>query len=236
MAYTHTRRLWHASVVSLLLILASFCSRINAKEDHSYERGDQVVLYVNKVGPYNNPQGTRLLSWRCRRCRRCLCRRAWGAVKTLDHCPQSALAQPSSLPRSLAPSLPRSLAHSCLRLFSLSETYAYYSLPFCRPSLESPKTKWSGLGSVLQGNELVDSQLELKFRVPTPVSAICEQTLSASDATTLGGRIGQHYWYELFLDGLPVWGFVGPPPEHTVRFIVDGWGLVHVRSCAHSRC
>jgi len=109
-----------------------------------------------------------------------------------------------------------------LRLFSLdpafvrlAETYPYDALSFCRPSSERPKTKWSGLGSVLQGNDFVDSQLELSFRSPTPVTAICEQTLSEAEADRLAGRIAQHYWYELFLDGLPVWGFVGPPPEHT---------------------
>ena len=46
------------------------------------------------------------------------------------------------------------------------ETYNYYYLPFCQPSGkgEKPAHKWGGLGEVLQGNELIDSQLDLKFR------------------------------------------------------------------------
>jgi transmembrane 9 superfamily protein 3 len=63
-----------------------------------YKAEEPVKLWVNKVGPYNNPQ----------------------------------------------------------------ETYNYYSLPFCQPA-ENPAHKWGGLGEVLGGNELIDSQLDIKF-------------------------------------------------------------------------
>lgn len=63
-----------------------------------YQPDEQVTLWVNKVGPYNNPQ----------------------------------------------------------------ETYNYYSLPFCRKSDHSVH-KWGGLGEVLGGNELIDSQIDIKF-------------------------------------------------------------------------
>lgn len=66
-----------------------------------YKDGEPVRLWVNKVGPYDNPQ----------------------------------------------------------------ETYNYYYLPFCAPrDAGKPKHKWGGLGEVLQGNELIDSQLEVKFK------------------------------------------------------------------------
>ena len=64
-----------------------------------YQKDELVTLWVNKVGPYNNPQ----------------------------------------------------------------ETYNYYSLPFCRRS-PSAAHKWGGLGEVLGGNELIDSQIEIKFQ------------------------------------------------------------------------
>lgn len=63
-----------------------------------YKVEEPVKLWVNKVGPYNNPQ----------------------------------------------------------------ETYNYHSLPFCQPS-ENPAHKWGGLGEVLGGNELIDSQIDIKF-------------------------------------------------------------------------
>ena len=64
-----------------------------------YQADDSVTLWVNKVGPYNNPQ----------------------------------------------------------------ETYNYYSLPFCHPSGHAGH-KWGGLGEVLGGNELIDSQISIKFQ------------------------------------------------------------------------
>ena len=72
-----------------------------------YNVGEAVRLWVNKVGPYNNPQ----------------------------------------------------------------ETYNYYYLPFCKPKgRDKPGHKWGGLGEVLQGNELIDSQLDIKYRSEPPCS------------------------------------------------------------------
>lgn len=64
-----------------------------------YQADDPVTLWVNKVGPYNNPQ----------------------------------------------------------------ERYNYYSLPFCLPA-SNPAHKWGGLGEVLGGNELIDSQIDIKYQ------------------------------------------------------------------------
>ena len=84
---------------AVALVVASACNPAVADEyDHMYAMGDPVNLWVNKVGPYNNPQ----------------------------------------------------------------ETYNYYELPFCKPKEETPEHKWGGLGEVLVGNELIDSQLDKK--------------------------------------------------------------------------
>ncbi len=66
-----------------------------------YLAKERVTLWVNKVGPYNNPQ----------------------------------------------------------------ETYNYFYLPFCRSKPgEKAEHSWGGLGEVLQGNELINSQLDIKFK------------------------------------------------------------------------
>lgn len=66
-----------------------------------YQSDEKVTLWVNKVGPYNNPQ----------------------------------------------------------------ETYNFYSLPFCRQDGHAQAAhKWGGLGEVLGGNELIDSQMDVKFQ------------------------------------------------------------------------
>jgi transmembrane 9 superfamily member 3 len=48
-----------------------------------------------------------------------------------------------------------------------------------------------------------------------PRSTICSSILSDDDAAEFAEAVIRHYWYELFMDDLPIWGFVGPPPEQT---------------------
>jgi hypothetical protein len=52
-----------------------------------------------------------------------------------------------------------------LFVVTLQETYNYFYLPFCKhkPNQEDEHA-WGGLGEVLQGNELINSQLEIKFK------------------------------------------------------------------------
>jgi Endomembrane protein 70 len=45
--------------------------------------------------------------------------------------------------------------------------------------------------------------------VPVPRTHVCSQALSPADVADFAYAVQRHYWYELFLDGLPVWGFVG---------------------------
>lgn len=45
--------------------------------------------------------------------------------------------------------------------------------------------------------------------VPVPKTTVCSQTLSSDDVLVFQYAITRHYWYELFMDDLPVWGFVG---------------------------
>ena len=44
------------------------------------------------------------------------------------------------------------------------ETYSYYDLPFCAPEKRlEPRTKFAGLGEVLEGVEYVNSDLAINF-------------------------------------------------------------------------
>ncbi|KAK9908535.1 hypothetical protein WJX75_009309 [Coccomyxa subellipsoidea] len=150
---THRTRRGGGAALVLLFAALLGCEESAANEStHKYNVGEPVRLWVNKVGPYNNPQ----------------------------------------------------------------ETYNYYYLPFCKPKqADKAVHKWGGLGVVLQGNELIDSQLDMKFRTEVPKKTICSQRLSEPNAATFRKAVQKHYWYELFIDDLPVWGFVGPPPEET---------------------
>ncbi|GJN13657.1 hypothetical protein PR202_gb00387 [Eleusine coracana subsp. coracana] len=129
-------------LLALLAVMAALLSLASASEsDHKcqhfsnskvfttfdvfcmqYKAEEPVKLWVNKVGPYNNPQ----------------------------------------------------------------ETYNYYSLPFCQPS-ENPAHKWGGLGEVLGGNELIDSQLDIKFLNDLPLWGFVGETDKNSE--------NKHYLY-----------------------------------------
>ncbi|KAH1040397.1 hypothetical protein J1N35_042140 [Gossypium stocksii] len=130
---------------SLFAFFFLFLSPALASEsDHKYQSDDPVTLWVNKVGPYNNPQ----------------------------------------------------------------ETYNYYSLPFCHPG-NNPAHKWGGLGEVLGGNELIDSQIDIKFRKNVDKSTICQLELDEAKVRQFKDAIENSYWFEFFMDDLPLWGFVG---------------------------
>ncbi|GAX72801.1 hypothetical protein CEUSTIGMA_g256.t1 [Chlamydomonas eustigma] len=133
--------------VFAFIVLASISLLASASQrDHKYAGDDAITLWVNKVGPYNNPQ----------------------------------------------------------------ETYNYYYLPFCK-HFEDDKAEhsWGGLGEVLQGNELINSEIGIKFQGAVKNETICSQKLSKEHASTFIDAIERQYWYELFLDDLPMWGFVG---------------------------
>ncbi|KAH9544257.1 hypothetical protein CY35_13G109100 [Sphagnum magellanicum] len=136
-----------ARVVFLLLGTILVCLHVcTATEyDHKYAVGDTVMLWVNKVGPYNNPQ----------------------------------------------------------------ETYNYYSLPFCKPGKGVATHKWGGLGEVLEGNELIDSEIRIKFRTPMEKKTICSLELTDDQVDVFKEAVANTYWFEFFVDDLPLWGFVG---------------------------
>ncbi|KAG6477160.1 hypothetical protein ZIOFF_066412 [Zingiber officinale] len=131
-----------SSAFILLFFLAA--TAFASESDHKYQAEDLITLWVNKVGPYNNPQ----------------------------------------------------------------ETYNYYTLPFCHPS-ENPAHKWGGLGEVLGGNELIDSEIPIKFERNIEKGTICTIELDATKVKKFTDAIENSYWFEFFIDDLPLQGFVG---------------------------
>ena len=108
----------------------------------SYKTHDKVPLYVNKVGPFNNP----------------------------------------------------------------SETYQYYNLPFCKPA-KGEKYKPESLGEVVDGNRLVSSVYKIPFRTDLEYEKLCTQQLTASDVKKFRRAVANDYYFQIFYDGLPLWGF-----------------------------
>uniref|UniRef100_A0A453HIF0 Transmembrane 9 superfamily member n=1 Tax=Aegilops tauschii subsp. strangulata TaxID=200361 RepID=A0A453HIF0_AEGTS len=121
-------------LLAALLAVARSPLASASESDHKYKISEPVKLWVNKVGPYNNPQ----------------------------------------------------------------ETYNYYSLPFCQPA-ENPAHKWGGLGEVLGGNELIDSQIDIQFLKNVDKGPICTIELDAKKVQQFTDAIESSYWFELFI-------------------------------------
>ncbi|KAF2556033.1 hypothetical protein F2Q68_00013204 [Brassica cretica] len=117
-----------------LLLVSLLATSLASDSDHKYQADEQVTLWVNKVGPYNNPQ----------------------------------------------------------------ETYNYYSLPFCRPS-QNDVHKWGGLGEVLGGNELIDSEIPIKFLKNVDRNVICKLELDQPKVEHFKDAIESSYWFEFFM-------------------------------------
>ncbi|KAL9256177.1 Transmembrane 9 superfamily member 3-like protein [Drosera capensis] len=111
--------------------------------DHRYKSGDQVPLFVNKVGPFNNP----------------------------------------------------------------SETYRYFDLPFCLAG--HLKDKREALGEVLNGDRLVSAPYNINFREDKESQVICKKRLTEEDVAKFRHAVSKDYYFEMYFDDLPIWGFLG---------------------------
>jgi len=143
-------------ITRILLFLSSmlFESTLSDEATHQYDDGEVISVWMNKVGPFNNP----------------------------------------------------------------TETYPYFSshVPFCNRAEhidvkhhEIHYTKFDGLGSILEGNNLVHSGIPIKFKQAQTKQTDCHMKLDKAKASELVESIKQRYWYQVFIDDLPVWGMVG---------------------------
>ncbi|XP_071455609.1 transmembrane 9 superfamily member 3 [Hetaerina americana] len=130
-----------------------FCilMRVSADEHtHIYEDNEEVVLWMNTVGPYHNRQ----------------------------------------------------------------ETYAYFSLPFCVGTKETISHYHETLGEALQGVELEFSGLDIEFKAAITNTPYCEILLTEEKQKAFIYAVKNHYWYQMYIDDLPVWGIVGEVEEN----------------------
>lgn len=92
------------------------------------------------------------------------------------------------------------------------ETYEYFSLPFCKGAEHEDVGKvrhHHNIGDALQGVELVHSGLDMKFQNDVNAQKYCEITLDKQKLDQLIYAVEHHYWYQMYIDDLPIWGIVG---------------------------
>jgi len=132
---------------------------INVKGDeheHQYKDGEEVVLWMNTVGPYHNRQ----------------------------------------------------------------ETYGYFTLPFCVGPKDSIGHYHETLGEALQGTELEFSGIPIEFKASSTKSTYCKVSLKDENLKAFLYAVKNHYWYQMYLDDLPIWGIVGEIDDKTDTFYI----------------
>ncbi|XP_066957808.1 transmembrane 9 superfamily member 3 [Macrobrachium rosenbergii] len=93
------------------------------------------------------------------------------------------------------------------------ETYSYYSLPFCMGPKEKISHYHETLGEALQGVELEFSGLDIDFKSDVSKTTYCEVELDELRLRTFVYAVKNHYWYQMYIDDLPIWGIVGEIDE-----------------------
>jgi transmembrane 9 superfamily protein 3 len=141
-----------------LLLVTTLGLAVGGPVDHRYQKGDHVELWVNKVGPYANPQ----------------------------------------------------------------EAYEYYTLPYCAPETKHhPENegarfnewKLQSIGEHLGGHRLRHSGHDITFDVQDGTNGKIEscttKALTTEQAEKFKHAIQHRWFYQMYLDDLPIWGMVG---------------------------
>ncbi|KAG9135744.1 hypothetical protein Leryth_002457 [Lithospermum erythrorhizon] len=88
-----------------------------------------------------------------------------------------------------------------------SETYRYFDLPFCLP--DHIKEKKEALGEVLNGDRLITAPYELNFLADKDSEVVCKKRLTKEDVTKFRDAVAKDYYFQMYYDDLPIWGFLG---------------------------
>lgn len=97
-----------------------------------------------------------------------------------------------------------------------SETYRYYWLPFCPPS--KMKQQKHDLGEVLVGDRKVLTPYEVNFKTPVAWRELCTKTFSPSQLKRFAQAVEDDYYFEMFVEDLPMWGYVGESEAEDLFF------------------
>eukprot|EP00538_Stauroneis_constricta_P011240 CAMPEP_0119558392 /NCGR_PEP_ID=MMETSP1352-20130426/10752_1 /TAXON_ID=265584 /ORGANISM="Stauroneis constricta, Strain CCMP1120" /LENGTH=628 /DNA_ID=CAMNT_0007605737 /DNA_START=23 /DNA_END=1909 /DNA_ORIENTATION=- len=114
-----------------------------------------------------------------------------------------------------------------------TETYRYYSLPFCHehstkeeekeaaakedvdlPDHNNEKQKAAmrhkqRLGESIVGDRRESSPYDIAFKSSVEWRLLCKKQLTAEEVTKFKEVIHKDYFFEMFIEDLPMWGYVG---------------------------
>ena len=135
-----------------------------------------------------------------------------------------------------------------------TETYRYYSLPFCQShstqeeedsaamvenikldirreaeKREAAIRHRQRLGESIVGDRRETSPYEITFQDSVEWRLLCKTTLDTSDSEKLKQSILNSYFFEMFVEDLPMWGYIGDIAEYDfIANEVEGTGSVYL--------
>ncbi|MCO5595409.1 hypothetical protein L7F22_049451 [Adiantum nelumboides] len=99
-----------------------------------------------------------------------------------------------------------------------SETYKYFDLPFCSPDQVTEKRE--AFGEVLNGDRMVNAKYQLNFREDKDIETLCKKKLSKEDVRVFRDAVKKDYYFQMYYDDLPIWGFVGKVDDHELKYLL----------------
>lgn len=101
------------------------------------------------------------------------------------------------------------------------ETYRYYSLPFCHTApevygedpaeedLKGGKKHRQWIGENMAGDRKETSPYDVTFGDQVPWRQLCQVKLSPDQVKQFKDGVHQDYYFEFFVEDLPMWGYIG---------------------------
>lgn len=71
------------------------------------------------------------------------------------------------------------------------------------------KEKKEALGEVLNGDRLVSAPYKLEFQNDKESELVCKRKLTKEDVARFRAAISKDYYFQMYYDDLPIWGFIG---------------------------
>jgi len=135
-----------------------------------------------------------------------------------------------------------------------TETYRYYSLPFCqshasqeeedtaaeeenmKPEYRPVTEKRDGavrhrqrLGESIVGDRRETSPYEISFQDSVDWRLLCKTNLDTAELEKLKKAIQNNYFFEMFVEDLPMWGYIGDTAEEDfIANEVEGTGRAYL--------
>ncbi|CAK9302338.1 unnamed protein product, partial [Gordionus sp. m RMFG-2023] len=98
------------------------------------------------------------------------------------------------------------------------ETYPYFDFPFChaiKTDDEHEQYYAQSFAEKLEGYDLEPSGMHIHFTENIPTKLVCQiKDLNEKDYKQFVKAILQNFWYQMYLDDLPIWGIVGEKDEY----------------------